>query len=75
MPTSSVEYAAVARADSGYEDRSCRLYRNGVGPYPVHAATCSECDLRLYCIARERERHRYRVRDRDGRVLTASWLL
>jgi len=73
--TSSVETVAIGRADSGHEDRGCRLYQNGVGPHPVHAETCPECRLRLYLIAREREHSEYKIRGSDGRVLSANWLL
>jgi hypothetical protein len=73
--TSSVERRAIARADSGISDRGCRLYQNGVGPYPDHADTCPECRLRLYLIARAREHGEYKIRGSDGRVLSANWLL
>jgi hypothetical protein len=75
MASSPVERQALSRVDRYAIDDGCKLYRNGVGPYADHAATCAECSLRLYLIARSRERNEYRLRDREGRVLTASWLL
>lgn len=73
--SSPTERAAIGRADSGREDRGCQLYRNGVLARADHAATCPECYLRLYLIARARERSAFRLRGSDGRIITSDWLL